>query len=57
MYLLHGVSISIFVLIRDYRILLSLDGFPNATALLSLSFEYDTDCKKNLMAFNSLALY
>ena len=31
MYLLNGVSFSIFVLIRDYCTPLGLDGFPNAT--------------------------
>ena len=38
MYLLNGVPFSIFVLIRDYCTPLSLDGFSNATTLLSLSF-------------------
>ena len=32
-----GVFFSIFVLIHDYSTPLSLDGFPNATTLLSLS--------------------
>ena len=40
MYLLDGVPLSIFVLIRDYCTSLSLDGFPNATTLLSLSFVF-----------------
>ena len=39
MCLLNGVPFSIFVLMRDYFTPLSLDGFPNATTLLSLSFE------------------
>ena len=39
MYLINGVPFSIFVLIRDYCTPLGLDGFPNATSLLSLSFE------------------
>ena len=39
MYLVNGVPFSIFVLIRDFCTLLSLDEFPNATTLLSLSFE------------------
>ena len=39
MYLLNGVPFPIFVLIRDYFAPLSVDGFPNATALFSLSFE------------------
>ena len=39
MYLLSGVPLSIFVLIRDYCTPFSLDGFPNATTLLSLSFK------------------
>ena len=37
MYLLNGVPLSIFVLIRDYCTPFSLDGFPNATILLPLS--------------------
>ena len=37
-YLLNGV-LSIFVLIRNYCTPLSLDGFFNATTLLSLSFK------------------
>ena len=41
MYLLNGVSFSIFVLIRDYCTLLSLDGLPNAKTLFYLSFEFD----------------
>ena len=41
MLLLNGVPFSIFVLMRDYCTALSLDGFPNATTLLSLSFESD----------------
>ena len=41
MYLLNGVPFSIFVLIRDYCTPISLDGFPNATTLLFLSFEFD----------------
>ena len=52
-YFLNGVPLSIFVLIRDYCTPLSLDGFPNATTLLSLSFEllciyssFFTDCLK-----------
>ena len=40
MYLLNGVPFSIFVLKRDYCTPLSLNGFPNATTLLSLSFEF-----------------
>ena len=40
-YLLNGIPSSIFVLISDYCTRLSLDGFPNATTLLSLSFEED----------------
>ena len=40
MYLLNGVTFSIFILIRDYCTPLSLDGFPNAITLLSLSFEF-----------------
>ena len=43
--LLNGVPFSIFVLIRDYCTQLILDGFPNATTLLSLSFEYDMNMK------------
>ena len=39
MHLLNGVSFSTFLLIRDYCTPLSLDGFPYATILLSLSFE------------------
>ena len=38
MYLLNGVPFSIFVLIHDYYTPLNLDGFPNATTLLSLCF-------------------
>ena len=38
MFLLIGVFLSIFVLIRNYCTPLSLDGFPNATTSLSLSF-------------------
>ena len=41
MYLLNGVPFLIFILIRDYCTSLSLDKFPNATTLLSLSFEFD----------------
>ena len=41
MYLLNGVLFSVFVLVRDYCTPLSLDGFPDATTLLSLSFEFD----------------
>ena len=40
MNLLNGVPLSIFVLIRDYCTPLSMDGFPNATCLLSLSFDF-----------------
>ena len=41
MYLLDGVHLSIFILIRDYYTPLSLDRFPNAsTLLLSLSFDF-----------------
>ena len=39
MYLLNVVPFSISVLIHDYSTPLCLDGFPNATILLSLSFE------------------
>ena len=39
MCLLNDVHLSNFVVIRDYCTQLSLDGFPNATTLLSLSFE------------------
>ena len=39
-YLLNDVSFSICVLIRDYCTPLSLDGFPSAATLLSLSFEF-----------------
>ena len=39
MYLLNDVSLLIFVLIRNYCTQLSLDGFPNATTLFSLSLE------------------
>ena len=35
----NGVPFSIFLLIRDYCTPLSLDGFSNATTLLSLSFK------------------
>ena len=41
-YFLNGVPFSIFVLICDYCTPLSLDGFPNATTLLSLSLEHNT---------------
>ena len=40
MYFLIGAPFSNFVLLRDYCIPLSLNGFPNATTLLSLSFEF-----------------
>ena len=40
-YLLIGVPFLIFVLLRDYCTPLSLNGFPNASTLLSLSFEFD----------------
>ena len=40
MYLLNGAPFSMFALIRDYYTPLSLGGFPNATTLLSLSFEF-----------------
>ena len=40
MYLLNGVPFSIFVLIRDYCTLLSLDGFLNATTSLSFTLKY-----------------
>ena len=40
MYVLNDVPFPIFVLIRDYCTPLSLDGFPNATTLLSLSFNF-----------------
>ena len=39
-YLLNGVPFSIFVLIREFCTPLSLVGFPNATTLLFLSFQY-----------------
>ena len=39
MYFLNGVPFSIFVLIRGYCETLNLDGFPNATVLLFLSFK------------------
>ena len=38
LHLLNGVPFSNFVFIGDYCTPLSLDGFPNATSLLSLSF-------------------
>ena len=41
MHLLNGVPFSIFILVRDYYTSLSLDGFPNDTTLLSLSFEHE----------------
>ena len=47
MYLSNGVPFSIFVLTRDYCTPLSLDGFPNAPTLLSLSFEL------NLLKYSS----
>ena len=40
MYLLNGVPFSIFVLKRGYCTPLSLNGFSNATTLLTLSLEF-----------------
>ena len=50
MYLLNGVPFSIFVLIRDYCIPLSLDGFPSATTLLSL-LKHILDATSNALSF------
>ena len=41
MYLINGVLFSVFVLIRDYCTPITLDQFPHATTLLSLSYEFD----------------
>ena len=41
MYLSNGVPFSILGLIFNYCAPIRLDGFPNATTLLSLSFECD----------------
>ena len=49
MYLLNGVPFSIFVLIRGYCTPLNLDGFPNATTLLSLSLIF-RKIQENLIA-------
>ena len=49
MHFLNGVSFSKFVLIRGYCTPLNLYGFPNATTLLSRSFEF-RKIQENLIA-------
>ena len=48
-HLLNGVPFSIFALTLGYYTPLNLDGFPNATTLLSLSFEF-RKIQENLIA-------
>ena len=53
MYLLNGVPFLIFVVIRDYCTPISLDRFPYATTLLSLSFKlYSEFFEQNRLPFD-----